>query len=472
MKAIVQRMLLFIATLLPAIAPAQTYTNLLTFAPYTGDPFANTNGVFPAGGLILSSNVLYGTCSAGGTNGQGVIFSIHTDGSQFTDLHTFAALSSTYTGNNPDGAAPYDTLLLYSNQLYGTAKLGGTAGFGYGTLFRINTDGTSFTNFHNFSDGSGGPHGGLIVSSNVLYGTTLSGGTDYGSVFRINPDGSSFTNLHSFTALTNDALGPAGGLVIAGNTLYGTATGGGNGGGGVVFSVSTAGKGYTNLFNFPTSPGQGQSSTNTTGTEPYSSLLLLGGTLYGTTLYGGTNGNGVIFAINTNRTGFTNLHTFAAGASGATNTDGVSPQGQLLLVGGSLYGTAPNGGYSGYGTVFAINTNGSNFRVVYQFVDIPGVNYVNLGGVSPIGGVILANNTLYGTTYSGGYNGNIFALNLGIPLGLQTSGGKLVLSWTNPAFSLQATPSLTDTFTNIPNATSPYTNIPAAGQQFFRLEAN
>ena len=110
--------------------------------------------------------------------------------------------------------------------------------------------------------------------------------------------------------------------------------------------------------------------------------------------------------------------------------------------------------------------------MVYQFVDIPGVNYVNLGGVSPIGGVILANNTLYATTYSGGYNGNIFALNLGIPLGLQTSGGKLVLSWTNPAFSLQATPSLTDAFTNIPNATSPYTNIPAAGQQFFRLEAN
>jgi hypothetical protein len=126
-----------------------------------------------------------------------------------------------------------------------------------------------------------------------------------------------------------------------------------------------------------------------------------------------------------------------------------------------------------YGTVFAINTNGSNFRVVYQFVDIPGVNYINLGGVGPEGGVILANNTLYGTTYSGaGYDGNIYSLNLGIPLGAQSSGGQLVLNWTNVAFSLQAAPGLTGTFTNLPNATSPYTNVPAAGQQFFRLQAN
>jgi len=47
-----------------------------------------------------------------------------------------------------------------------------------------------------------------------------------------------------------------------------------------------------------------------------------------------------------------------------------------------------------------------------------------------------------------------------------------VLNWTNTAFSLQAAPSLTGTFTNIPNATSPYTNVSAAGQLFFRLQAN
>jgi uncharacterized repeat protein (TIGR03803 family) len=471
MKAIVQRILFFMAAMWPVMAPAQTYTDLFSFSPYTGDPFATTNGAFPYCGLVLSSNVLYGTSSAGGTNGQGVIFSVNTDGSHFTDLHTFGALSSVYTGDNTDGAKPYDTLLLYSNQLYGTASIGGTSGFG--TIFRINTDGTLFTNLHNFTDGSGGPRGGLIVSNNVLYGTTLSGGTGDGSVFRIDTDGLNFTNLHSFTTLTNDALAPAGGLVLSGSTLYGTTSGKDNGGEGVVFSVSTGGKGYTNLFSFQTAPGQGQSSTNTTGAEPYASLLLLGSTLYGTTLYGGTNGNGVIFAINTNGSGFTNLHTFGPGTTGATNVDGVSPEGQLLLVGGSLYGTAANGGFGGYGTVFAINTNGSNFRVVYQFVEIAGPGYINLGGDGPAGGVILSDNTLYGTTDAGGgYDGNIYSLNLGIPLMAQSSGGNLILTWANAAFSLQAAPGLAGNFTNIPNATSPYTNVPAAGQQFFRLQAN
>ena len=471
MRIIAQRMLWCLAGLLPVIAPAQTYTDLYSFSPYTGDPFATTNGAFPHCALVLSSNVLYGTSWAGGTNGQGVVFSVNTDGSNFKDLHTFSALSGTFTGDNSDGAQPYDTLLLYSNQLYGAASAGGM--YGFGTVFRLNTDGTTFTSLHNFSDGAGTPKASLIVSSNVLFGTTLSGGAGYGSVFRINPDGSSFTNLHSFTALTNDAFGPAGGLVISGTNLFGTTTGGGNSNGGVVFSVSTGGKGYTNLFNFIKPLGQGQATTtNTTGGEPYARLLLLGNTLYGTTLYGGTNGNGVIFAINTNGTGFTNLHTFAAGATGATNTDGASPQGQLLLVGGNLYGTAANGGYNGYGTLFAINTNGSNFRVVYQFAYIPGLNYVNLGGSGPAGGLIFTNNTLYGTTYSGGYDGNVYSLNLGIPLGLQSSGGKLVLSWTNPVFSLQSAPSLAGTFTNIPNANSPYTNVPAAGLQFFRLQAN
>jgi len=266
--------------------------------------------------------------------------------------------------------------------------------------------------------------------------------------------------------------------VLSGNSLFGTTAGGGSLAGGVVYTLSTDGKGYTNLFNFQKPLGQGQTSTNATGGEPYASLLLLGNTLYGTTLYGGTNGNGVIFAINTDGSEFTNLHTFAAGTTGSTNSDGASPNCQLLLLGGTLYGTAPGGGPFGHGTIFSINTNGTGFALVYTFPDIPNpTNYLDLGGVGPEGALVFADGTLYGTTaLGGGYDGNVYALNLSaspsVSLSAQLIAGNLLLSWTNSAFSLQASPGLNGSFTNVPNATSPYTVPAIATEQFFRLQSD
>jgi uncharacterized repeat protein (TIGR03803 family) len=75
-------------------------------------------------------------------------------------------------------------------------------------VFRISTDGTGYTNLHNFSgfsDGAG-PRAGLILSGNDLYGTTLSGGSSYnGTVFKLDISGTNLALLHSFTA-TSGAL--------------------------------------------------------------------------------------------------------------------------------------------------------------------------------------------------------------------------------------------------------------------------
>jgi len=64
----------------------------------------------------------------------------------FTTLHSFTALSGI---TNRDGAFPYAGLILSGNTLYGTAYIGGSAN--NGTVFRVNTDGSSFTNLHSFS---------------------------------------------------------------------------------------------------------------------------------------------------------------------------------------------------------------------------------------------------------------------------------------------------------------------------------
>jgi uncharacterized repeat protein (TIGR03803 family) len=260
-----------------------------------------------------------------------------------------------FTGSN--GANPHAGLILSGNTLYGTTSQGGS--LAPGTVFRIDTDGMNFTNLYNFkeegdddgiltnSDGDE-PLAGLILSGNTLYGTGSSGGTSGdGTVFNINTDGSSFTNMHNFTG--SDGFGPEAGLIISGNTLYGTAFAGGSGGKGTVFAINTDGSGFTNLYSFTaTDPDTG---TNSDGANPVAGLILSGNTLYGTATSGGSSGNGTVFAIHTDGTGFTNLYSFNGGGIG----DGSFPLAGLILSGSTLYGTTDLGGSSGNGTVFSLS---------------------------------------------------------------------------------------------------------------------
>jgi hypothetical protein len=59
-----------------------------------------------------------------------------------------------------------------------------------------------------------------------------------------------------------------------------------------------------------------------------------------------------------------------------------------------------------------------------------------------------------------------------IPLNIQLNGTNAVLTWTNPAFALQAAPQPTGVYTGILGATSPHTNPATDAQRFFRLRAN
>ncbi|HEY1792878.1 MAG TPA: YDG domain-containing protein [Opitutaceae bacterium] len=136
------------------------------------------SGCEPLAALIQGSGTaLYGSTSEGGTSAWGSVFTINTDGTGFTTLHSF--------NGTTDGAYPLGRLLLASDgKLYGTCYQGGTsasgtAGNGYGTIFRINTDGTGFTVIYNFTGatGAGGdhayPNGALIQGSDgKFYGTT------------------------------------------------------------------------------------------------------------------------------------------------------------------------------------------------------------------------------------------------------------------------------------------------------------
>jgi uncharacterized repeat protein (TIGR03803 family) len=383
----------------------------------------NSGGIDPQAGVILSGNTLYGTAMEGGIAGFGTVFSLNTNSlSNNTGFETLYAFT-----NGSDGAWPQAGLVLSGSTLYGTTF--GTSlqgGTNYGTVFAVSTSGLGFVTLHNFStpDNNGvnsdgaTPQAGLVLSGGVLYGTAPSGGAyGGGTVFAVNAASKAFTTLYSFSATdfdghNSDGDGPVAGLIISGNTLYGTATGAGASGAGTVFSLNlnTVPPSFKTLYNF---------TAGMDGASPEAGLLLSGNTLYGTTFGFGVT-RGTIFAVPTNGTSFTTLYAFAGG------TDGIGPQAGLILSGGTLYGTAYSGGYFiNYGTVFALN--------ISSLSSIP----------API------------------------ALNI------QSAGKSVILSWNDPAavFSLQAAPIVNGLYTNVPGAASPFTNAITASPKYFRLIA-
>jgi len=205
--------------------------------------FSGRQGLEPEAPLVQGADgTLYGTTSFGGKAGEGTVFRINTDGTGCANLHSFSGISSSsYPSTNSGGAQPVAGLILSGNTLYGTAYSGGSGG--YGTVFSVNTDGTSFMTLYSFANGNDGawPSAGLILSGNTLYGTAYAGGSgDYGTVFSIDTDGAGFTNLHSFAA--GDGGLPKARLILSGGTLYGTTMegfdefGGGSAAWGTVFS--------------------------------------------------------------------------------------------------------------------------------------------------------------------------------------------------------------------------------------------
>jgi uncharacterized repeat protein (TIGR03803 family) len=404
---------------------AQTRTNELFF-------YTNRDGAFPEASVVLSGRTLYGTTVYGGPGGWGSVFSVNIDGTGFTNLVTFSFdTSPVYT--NADGGFPQGGLLLSGKKLYGTTDLGGSSG--YGTIFSMNLDGTGFTNLHNFDGSDGSTPSGLVITGNTLYGTTVVGGSfGSGTLFKISTYGTGFTNIYNFTtalgqsSTNTDGYYPQGNLILSGKTLFGTTESGGKFGNGTVFRVNTNGKSFANLHNF-SALSVPFSGTNEDGARLYAGLTLSGNTLYGVTYGGGNWGDGALFAIQTDGLGFTNLHNFAGYLDGAT------PEGQLLLAGNTLYGTASVGGYSGAGTVFAINTDGTGYTNAYTFsqdnYDDDLAFFTNHDGFSPFAGLILSSNTLYGTGNMGGNwgAGTVFSLSFPPKLAITLSGSNAILSW-------------------------------------------
>jgi uncharacterized repeat protein (TIGR03803 family) len=325
------------------------YAMRYSFGTIAGD------GAYPQAGLLQSGSLLFGTTYQGGQNNFGTVFCMRSAGSSEYAHYSFGASAS-------DGTYPQAGLTLVGGWLYGTTAHGGA--YGGGTMFRINTRCTQEQVLYNFNPGTtpasdgGWPSGTLYYDStaNRFYGTTQIGGSpcDCGTVFSITPSGVE-TVIYAFSG-NPDGSSPEGGVVYdpGTNLLFGT--------------TEYGGTGFGTVFSVPTIPGpatvyalKGPSFMD--GQYPYSNLTDVGGTLYGTTLFGGSSsacgptGCGTVFklAATTGPLTETPIYSFTG------TPDGYGPAAGVLSVGTALYGTTLSGGSntacgnaSGCGTVYSI----------------------------------------------------------------------------------------------------------------------
>ena len=326
-----------------AISPdGSIFTNFYSF---TG----GTNGAGPVGGLIVGTDGnFYGTTFSGGASNAGTVFQISPNGT----LTQLAQLSVT-NGANPDVAL----VQAPDGSFYGGTKYGGPypnttqGGTGYGSIFRVATNGALTTPVLFDSTNGANPTALVLAGDGNFYGATTWGGSissfklGFGTIFRLSPDGT-FTNLYLFTGGSDGGF-PFASLVQGNNGIfYGSTEAGGSNSIGTLFMMTPGGQ-FQSLLSFPAS---------SVGSYPYAAMIQASdGNFYGTTYLGGnlsTTQRGTIFQL-TPAGGLTPLLQFT-GTNGAFL--GTYPQSSLVQgTDGNFYGTTTMGGLYNKGTVFRLS---------------------------------------------------------------------------------------------------------------------
>lgn len=329
------------------------------------------DGGNPYSDLIQAKDgFLYGMTSYGGTNYNGTIFKINTSGTTFTVLK---ALNTSVDGGNPEGNLIQGT----DGNFYGLTRY--TSGGTNGSFFKMTSAGV-LTVLKKFSLATTGgyPLEGLIQSTDGnFYGTTSQGGNNmYGTIFKITPSGT-LTVLSSFNGATEGNDPEDNPLVAKDSAYYGMTQLGGTFNYGTIFKICAGTTTVLHSFN-----------KSTEGGNPVGALVqATDGNFYGVTYTGGTNGAGTIFRMAASGT-YTVLKHLSA------TTDGSNPKGNLVQgPDGALYGMTTAGGTSSVGTIFKITTAGV-FTVLRHLV--PSTDGGNPEGSLTVG----KDGVLYGLTSS------------------------------------------------------------------------
>ena len=374
--------------LIAPLAQSQTETVLYNF---TG----GSDGAYPEWSLISDrAGNFFGTTYAGGL-GYGTIFELSPNGNGGWNEIVLYSFTGAVDGANPSGSLLFDN----SGRLYGTASAGGV--HGYGVVFELSEVGTSWTEsvLHSFAGGMDGkfPIGGVIADStgHRFYGTTYNGfdvatifeltqsdghwrktvidrvttsgagltmdaagnifSATYSNVFELSPNGRggwTRTVIYTFTGYPKDGYyADSTPLLDKAGNLYGTTVEGGPDNCGTVYKlIPGANRKWTEQILYSCKGGKSPNS-------PSGIVLDASGNVYGTTFWGGRNEWGTVFEL------------IAPVGKGSykekvlwsfTGTDGLGPYASVIVDGaGNIYGATYKGGNTykdnyGYGVVFEV----------------------------------------------------------------------------------------------------------------------
>jgi len=371
--------------------------------PTTLYSFSGGMGWNPIGSVVIDSsgNVL-GVTTYGGAYGDGTIFEIAEPSGVYSTLFSFTGDSGPYPGDDPQTGLVSDG----NGNLIGMTPGGGSSGDG--TAFELAGPSHAFSSLLSFTGNSGthpgaNPEVSLTPDGNGnLFGTTVSGGTSGdGTVFELAGPSHTFSSLVSFTGYTGLAPGnqPQTPLTSDGKgNLFGTTLSGGTSGDGTVFELAGPSYTFSSLVSFTGNTGAFP------GTIPLASLVSDGdGNLIGTTDGGGTSGDGTVFELAGLGYTFTSLFSFT-GTSGAYL--GANPVVGLTSDGnGNLLGMTQGGGTSNVGTVFELADPNHTFSSLFSF----GIGTGPYLGVNPNHPLISdGRGNLFGST--AGIGGSVFEL--------------------------------------------------------------
>lgn len=362
----------------------------------------------PMGPLVFDrQGALYGATMLGGAFGMGAVFQLTPPVAPATDWTAKAIANFTHL----DGFAPTAGLTIDgSGALYGLLSRGGAKAAG--AIFKLTppvapaTDWT-LSKIYDFKGGvESYPTGGLLLDGDSLIGTTESG-----IVYKLSPPCGdaktqwSFEKLYRFTNAAGGSFPISGLIKDRTGSLYGTTLYGGTGIGamGTVYRLDP-----------PASSAGGWKRTtiytfrgDAEGSRPVSRLVLDSrGALYGVAQAGGKANAGIAYKL-TPPTAPSNgwSKTIIAEFDGR---NGAAPWSNSLVIDdttGVIYGTTPLGGFANMGVVYKIQQSresGYRLKQVHSFSG-------GSSGAKPNSGLIFdSQGALYGVTAEGGGFGTVF----------------------------------------------------------------